>query len=108
MRLGSRDHSPTLGFGKNAQGHDIDIRAAQSLPVTKPLFIMGFADLSIAEIAADYNLPAEEVLALCDQLGIAYKTSKTRLALEDAKEIISQILSQRHRSDTEGSSGGMP
>jgi len=40
---------------------------------------MGFADLSIAEIAADY-LPVEEVLALCDQLGIAYKTCNTRLA----------------------------
>ena len=68
---------------------------------------MGFADLSIAEIAADYNLSVEEVLALCDQLGIAYKTSKTRLALEDAKEIISQILSQRHRSETEGSGGAI-
>jgi len=33
---------------------------------------MGFADLSIAEIAADYSL-VEEVL-LCDQLGIACKT----------------------------------
>ena len=70
------------------------------------VFIMGFADLSIAEIAADYNLPVEEVLALCDQLGIAYKTSNSRLALEDAKEIISQVLSQRHRSDAEGSEGG--
>ena len=63
---------------------------------------MGFADLSIAEIAADYNLPVEQVLALCEQLGIAYKNPQTRLALEDAKAIISQILSQR-RSDTEGS-----
>ena len=61
---------------------------------------MGFADLSIAEIAADYNLPVEEVLALCEQLGIAYKTSETRLALEDAKAIISQILSQKQRSGT--------
>lgn len=58
---------------------------------------MGFADLSIAEIAADYSLSVEEVLALCDQLGIAYKTSKTRLALEDAKAIISQVLSQRQQ-----------
>jgi len=62
---------------------------------------MGFADLSIAEIAEDYSLPVDEVLNLCDQLGIAYKTSKTRLALEDAKAIISQILSQRHRSGTD-------
>lgn len=61
---------------------------------------MGFADLSIAEIAADYNLPVEEVLALCDQLGIAYKNPQTRLALEDAKAIISQILSQIHPSST--------
>lgn len=68
------------------------------LPITT-LFIMGFADLSIAEIAADYKLPVDEVLALCDQLGIAYKSSNSRLALEDAKEIISQILSQIHRSD---------
>lgn len=68
------------------------------LPITT-LLIMGFADLSIAEIAADYKLPVDEVLALCDQLGIAYKTSNSRLALEDAKEIISQILSQIHRSD---------
>ncbi|WP_250121204.1 translation initiation factor IF-2 [Chroococcidiopsis sp. CCMEE 29] len=63
---------------------------------------MGFADLSIAEIAADYNLPVEEVFALCDQLGIAYKKPQTRLALEDAKAIISQILSQRHRSSSGG------
>ena len=56
---------------------------------------MGFADLSIAEIAEDYSLPPKEVLYLCDQLGIAYKTCNTRLALEDAKAIISQILSQR-------------
>lgn len=56
---------------------------------------MGFADLSIAEIAADHNLPAAEVMVLCDRLGIAYKNPQTRLALEDAKAIISQILSQR-------------
>lgn len=63
---------------------------------------MGFADLSIAEIAADYNLPEEDVLALCNQLGIAYKNPQTRLALEDAKAIISEILSQQH-SSTSGS-----
>ncbi len=68
---------------------------------------MGFADLSIAEIAADYKLPVDEVLALCDQLGIAYKTSKSRLALEDVKEIISQILSQTERSDPKAE-GGIP
>ena len=56
---------------------------------------MGFADLSIAEIAADYNLSEAEVMVLCDRLGIAYKNPQTRLALEDAKAIISQILSQQ-------------
>jgi len=64
---------------------------------------MGFADLSIAEIAEDYNLPVEEVLNLCERLGIAYKTTKTRLALEDAKAIISQVLSQRHSLGTSSS-----
>jgi hypothetical protein len=60
---------------------------------------MGFADLSIVEIAADYNLPAVEVMVLCDRLGIAYKNPQTRLALEDAKAVISQILSQRQSSE---------
>lgn len=55
---------------------------------------MGFADLSIAEIAEDYNLPLETVFQLCDQLGIAYKNAQTRLPLEDAKAIISQVLTQ--------------
>jgi len=67
---------------------------------------MGFADLSIAEIAADYSLPVEEVLHLSDQLGIVYKTCNTRLALEDAKAIICQILSQKHLSGTSGSQAG--
>lgn len=62
---------------------------------------MGFADLSIAEIAADYHLPEAEVLALCDRLGITYKTSKTRLALEDAKTIISEILAQQQAINAE-------
>ncbi|HEY9741202.1 MAG TPA: translation initiation factor IF-2 [Coleofasciculaceae cyanobacterium] len=61
---------------------------------------MGFADLSIAEIAAEYDLPIEEVYHLCEQLGIAYKTQETRLALEDAKAIISKILSERQGSVT--------
>jgi hypothetical protein len=56
---------------------------------------MGFADLSIAEIAADYSTPVEKVLSICDELGIAYKNQKTRLALEDAKAIITQILSEK-------------
>jgi ATP-dependent RNA circularization protein (DNA/RNA ligase family) len=66
---------------------------------------MGFADLSIAEIAADYQLPVEEVLALCKQLGISYKDSQTRLALEDAKAVISQILSQEHSLGNDGTEG---
>ena len=60
---------------------------------------MGFADLSIMEIAADYNLPVESVLNLCDELGIRYKSKQTRLALEDAKAIISKILSQGHSGE---------
>ncbi|HEY9607418.1 MAG TPA: translation initiation factor IF-2 [Allocoleopsis sp.] len=59
---------------------------------------MGFADLSIAEIAAEYDLPAEDVFYLCQQLGITYKTQETRLALEDAKAIISKILSKQQGS----------
>ncbi len=55
---------------------------------------MGFADLSIAEIAADYSIPVDKVLSVCDQLLIAYKNQNTRLALEDAKAIISQIMSE--------------
>lgn len=56
---------------------------------------MGFADLSLAEIAADYDLQVEEVFRLCNQLGIAYKAPRTRLALEDAKAIILEIMVQR-------------
>jgi hypothetical protein len=66
---------------------------------------MGFADLSIAEIAADYSIPVEEVFSLCNQLGIAYKHQKTRLALEDAKAIISQISSEIHPKGTSNSVG---
>ncbi len=62
---------------------------------------MGFADLSIAEIAADYNTSVAEVLQLCVQLGINYKNPQTRLALEDVKAIISEIMAKRNceRSD---------
>lgn len=56
---------------------------------------MGFADLSIADIAAEYNLPVETVFHLCEQLGVSYKNQQTNLALEDAKAIISIILAQR-------------
>lgn len=65
--------------------------------------IMGFANLliaptampeAIAEIAADYRFSVERVLSLFNQLGIADKHQKTRLALEDIKAIIFQILSE--------------
>ncbi len=55
---------------------------------------MGFADLSIADIAAEYQLPVQTVFHLCDQLGVTYKNPQTNLALEDAKAIIAQILAQ--------------
>lgn len=55
---------------------------------------MGFADLSIADIAAEYNLSVENVFQLCDQMGISYKNQQTCLALEDAKAVISHILSK--------------
>jgi hypothetical protein len=61
---------------------------------------MGFADLSITEIAEDYNLPVEIVLKLCDQLGIAYQHSQTRLALEDAKALMSHIIAQRQSPES--------
>jgi hypothetical protein len=56
---------------------------------------MGFADLSIADIAAEYDLPLETVFHLCEQFGIKYKNQQTLLALEDAKAIISHILALR-------------
>lgn len=63
---------------------------------------MGFADLSIAEIAEDYNLCIEEVCSLCDRLGIAYKNPQTRLALEDVKAIMASIMAQRQNAHSEG------
>jgi predicted DNA-binding protein YlxM (UPF0122 family) len=62
---------------------------------------MGFADLSIAEIAEDYHLPAQEVLQLCDRLGITYRDVQTRLALEDAKAVMLEILSQRQAKQSQ-------
>lgn len=60
---------------------------------------MGFADLSVAELAEDYKLSVEDVFSLCDQLGIAYKAPQTRLALEDVKAVILKIVAQRNDSD---------
>lgn len=62
---------------------------------------MGFADLSLAEIAEDYNLSVEEVCRLCDRLGIAYKNPQTRLALEDAKAILASIMAQTRDGGSE-------
>lgn len=61
---------------------------------------MGFVDLSIANSRAKYDLSVETLFHLCDQLGVIYKNQQTNLALENAKAIISQILSQRPDSKT--------
>jgi len=53
---------------------------------------MGFADLSITDIAAEYDLTVQAIFDLCDRLGIAYKNQDTHLALEDAKAVITEIL----------------
>lgn len=66
---------------------------------------MGFADLLIAEIATDYSISVEKVLSICDKLLIAYKNPKTRLALEDAKAIISRIVFETHPEETSNSVG---
>jgi DNA-binding MurR/RpiR family transcriptional regulator len=49
---------------------------------------MGFADISITELAADYQVSPEEVARLCSKLGIPYRSMATRLPLEDTKTII--------------------
>lgn len=53
---------------------------------------MGFADLSIAEIAADYDLTIQVVMQICDRLGIKYQDAFTKLALEDAKAVMLAAL----------------
>lgn len=57
---------------------------------------MGFADLAIAEITANYSISVKRMFSLYNQLIIADKHQKTRLALEDAKAIIYQLFSQIH------------
>lgn len=52
---------------------------------------MGFADLSVADIAEDDHLSVEEVLHLCDRLKIADSNAQTRLALEEVKAMISEM-----------------
>jgi hypothetical protein len=56
---------------------------------------MGFADLSIVEIAEDHDCTTAEVCQICDRLGIAYRDAETRLALEDAKAVMQAILAQQ-------------
>ena len=60
---------------------------------------MGFAELSIADIATEYKIKIETVFDLCDRLNINYKNERTCLALEDAKAVILTILSANADSD---------
>lgn len=60
---------------------------------------MGFAELSIADIAAEYQLEEQTVFELCDRFKINYKNERTCLALEDAKTIILEILTTRNNSE---------
>jgi hypothetical protein len=53
---------------------------------------MGFADISIEDLAEDYSLPVAQVIELCDQMAIPYQNAKSNLALEDAKKIILAVL----------------
>jgi hypothetical protein len=56
---------------------------------------MGFAELSIADIAAEYQIEEQTVFELCDRFKINYKNERTCLALEDAKTIILEILAAK-------------
>ena len=60
---------------------------------------MGFAELSIADIAAEYQIEEQEVFELCDRFKINYKNERTCLALEDAKTIIMEILAAKNNSE---------
>ena len=60
---------------------------------------MGFAELSIADIAAEYQLEEQTVFELCDRFQINYQNERTCLALEDAKAIILEILSTKTDSE---------
>lgn len=60
---------------------------------------MGFAELSIADIAAEYQLQEGDVFELCDRFKINYKNERTCLALEDAKTIIMEILIVKANSE---------
>jgi predicted DNA-binding protein YlxM (UPF0122 family) len=60
---------------------------------------MGFAELSIADIAAEYQIEEQAVFELCDRFNINYKNERTCLALEDAKTIILEILAAKTNSE---------
>ena len=60
---------------------------------------MGFAELSIADIAAEYQIEEQVVFDLCDRFKINYKNERTCLALEDAKAIILEILAARTNAE---------
>ncbi|MBC7882318.1 MAG: translation initiation factor IF-2 [Anaerolineae bacterium] len=49
---------------------------------------MGFADISIRELAEDCQLSVEKIQELCRSLGIAVRDGDTYLALEDVKRIL--------------------
>ncbi len=57
---------------------------------------MGFAELSIADLAAEYQIEPQAVFELCDRFKINYKNERTCLALEDAKTIILEILAEKN------------
>ena len=59
---------------------------------------MGFAELSIADLAAEYQIKEQTVFELCDRFKINYKNERTCLALEDAKTIILEILETKNNS----------
>ena len=60
---------------------------------------MGFAELSIADLAAEYNLDRQVIFELCDRFKINYKNEHTCLALEDAKTVIMEILATKANSE---------
>lgn len=62
---------------------------------------MGFADLSIADIAEDHHCSVAAVCQVCDELAVAYRDAETHLALEDAKAVI-QALMKKQRSQDRG------
>ena len=59
---------------------------------------MGFAELSIADLAAEYQIEEQTIFELCDRFKINYKNERTCLALEDAKTIILEILETKTNS----------